>query len=74
MAIGAGKIDFVFLFSAVRKKKLTLYASPFKSWQRVYSYDMAFNLTESEAENILGGEVALWSEQTDSTTLDTRLW
>ncbi|KAG2237196.1 hypothetical protein INT48_006600 [Thamnidium elegans] len=50
------------------------WCSPFKSWQRVYSYDMAFNLTESEAENILGGEVALWSEQTDTTTLDARLW
>lgn len=50
------------------------WCSPFKSWQRVYSYDLTFNLTESEAENVLGGEVALWSEQTDSTTLDVRLW
>ncbi|KAI9361338.1 glycoside hydrolase superfamily [Pilaira anomala] len=50
------------------------WCSPFKSWQRVYSYDMAFNLTETEALNILGGEVALWSEQTDTTTLDVRLW
>ncbi|KAG2190501.1 hypothetical protein INT47_005726, partial [Mucor saturninus] len=50
------------------------WCSPFKSWQRVYSYDMTFNLTETEAENVLGGEVALWSEQTDETTLDARLW
>lgn len=35
---------------------------------------MTFNLTETEAENVLGGEVALWSEQTDETTLDARLW
>lgn len=48
--------------------------SPFKSWQRVYSYDVAFNLTETEAQNILGGEVALWAEQTDETALDVRLW
>ncbi|KAI8642475.1 beta-hexosaminidase 1 precursor [Parasitella parasitica] len=50
------------------------WCSPFKTWQRVYSYDAAFNLTEAEAKNILGGEVALWSEQTDETTLDIRLW
>ncbi|CEP13194.1 hypothetical protein [Parasitella parasitica] len=50
------------------------WCSPFKTWQRVYSYDPAYNLTEAEAKNILGGEVALWSEQTDETTLDIRLW
>ncbi|KAK4516496.1 uncharacterized protein ATC70_011468 [Mucor velutinosus] len=50
------------------------WCSPFKTWQRVYSYDVAFNLTETEAQNILGGEVALWAEQTDETALDVRLW
>ncbi|KAG0182918.1 hypothetical protein DFQ28_003647 [Apophysomyces sp. BC1034] len=50
------------------------WCSPFKSWQRVYSYDLTFNLTKSEAKNVLGGEVALWSEQVDEVSLDTRLW
>ncbi|KAI8997320.1 glycoside hydrolase superfamily [Pilobolus umbonatus] len=50
------------------------WCSPFKTWQRIYSYDLAYNLTQSEAENVLGGEVALWTEQTDSTALDVRLW
>ncbi|KAI8369441.1 glycoside hydrolase superfamily [Radiomyces spectabilis] len=50
------------------------WCSPFKSWQRVYSYDPTFNLTKEEAQNVLGGEVALWSEQSDETVLDARLW
>lgn len=48
--------------------------SPFKTWQRVYSYDLTFNLTETEAQNVLGGEVAMWTEQTDEASLDIRLW
>ena len=48
--------------------------SPFKSWQRVYSYDPTFDLTEGESMNVLGGEVALWSEQADSAVLDSKLW
>ncbi|KAI8977369.1 glycoside hydrolase superfamily [Mycotypha africana] len=50
------------------------WCSPFKSWQRIYSYDLTFNLTDSEAKNVLGGEVALWAEQTDDASLDMRLW
>ncbi|KAI9302278.1 glycoside hydrolase superfamily [Cunninghamella echinulata] len=50
------------------------WCSPFKTWQRVYSYDLTFNLTKEESKSVLGGEVALWSEQTDSTSLDVRLW
>ncbi|KAI7875814.1 hypothetical protein K492DRAFT_182350 [Lichtheimia hyalospora FSU 10163] len=48
--------------------------NPFKTWQRIYSYDMAFNLTQEEAKLVLGGEVALWSEQTDPVGMDSRLW
>ncbi|KAI7901938.1 glycoside hydrolase superfamily [Cokeromyces recurvatus] len=50
------------------------WCSPFKSWQRIYSYDMTYNLTEKESKNVLGGEVAMWTEQVDSTSLDIRLW
>lgn len=48
--------------------------APFKSWQRVYSYDMTYNLTKSEAKSVLGGEVALWSEQSDSAVIDMKIW
>ncbi|KAI9311108.1 glycoside hydrolase superfamily [Dichotomocladium elegans] len=50
------------------------WCSPFKTWQRIYQYDIAFNLTQEEAKNVLGGEVALWTEQTDATSIDGRLW
>jgi hexosaminidase len=35
---------------------------------------MEYNLTAKEAENVLGGETALWSEQSDSVSLDNKLW
>lgn len=50
------------------------WCAPYKTWARIYSYDITFNLTEGEAALVLGGEVALWSEQADETVLDSRLW
>jgi hypothetical protein len=40
----------------------------------VYSYDLEYDLNTTEAEYVLGGEVGLWSEQTDENSLDNRLW
>ncbi|KAI9264831.1 glycoside hydrolase superfamily [Sporodiniella umbellata] len=48
------------------------WCAPFKTWQRIYTYDMTFNITEKS--HVLGGEVALWSEQSGPTVLDARLW
>lgn len=50
------------------------WCSPFKTWQTVYNYDITEGLTEEEKELVLGGEVALWSEQADGTVVDARLW
>ncbi|KAJ3674153.1 hypothetical protein LUZ60_006145 [Juncus effusus] len=50
------------------------WCAPFKSWQRVYDYDILHGLSEKESELVLGGEVALWSEQSDETVMDGRLW
>lgn len=50
------------------------WCGPFKSWQRVYDYDITYGLEEEEAKLVIGGEVALWSEQSDPTVLDARLW
>ncbi|OVA19587.1 Glycoside hydrolase family 20 [Macleaya cordata] len=50
------------------------WCGPFKTWQRVYDYDITYGLTEAEAKLVLGGEVALWSEQADPTVLDARIW
>ncbi|ERN20446.1 beta-hexosaminidase 2 [Amborella trichopoda] len=50
------------------------WCGPFKTWQRIYDYDITYGLTAEEAKLVLGGEVALWSEQADGTVLDPRLW
>ncbi|CAN8306187.1 unnamed protein product [Cochlearia groenlandica] len=51
------------------------WCAPFKTWQNIYNYDITDGLVnEEERKLVLGGEVALWSEQADSTVLDSRLW
>ncbi|XP_074589689.1 beta-hexosaminidase 2 [Curcuma longa] len=50
------------------------WCAPFKSWQRVYDYDITYGLSAAEAALVLGGEVALWSEQADGSVVDGRLW
>ncbi|GFP91409.1 beta-hexosaminidase 2 [Phtheirospermum japonicum] len=50
------------------------WCAPFKTWQTVYNYDITYGLNETEAKMVLGGEVALWSEQADPTVMDSRIW
>lgn len=50
------------------------WCGPFKTWQTIYNYDITYGLNEEEAKLVLGGEVALWSEQADPTVLDARIW
>lgn len=50
------------------------WCAPYKTWQRIYDYDITNNLTEVEARLVMGGEVSLWSEQADETVLDGLLW
>eukprot|EP00249_Psilotum_nudum_P006811 c20078_g2_i1 orf=915-1502(+) len=50
------------------------WCGPYKSWQRIYYYDINFNLTEDEAKLVLGGQVAMWSEQADGKVVDRLVW
>ncbi|XP_035545810.1 beta-hexosaminidase 2-like [Juglans regia] len=50
------------------------WCGPFKTWQTIYNYDITYGLSKEEAKLVLGGEVALWSEQADRTVLDARIW
>jgi len=50
------------------------WCSPTKNWRLVYSHDPAAGLSPAQAELVLGGEVAIWSETIDPVTLDTLLW
>ncbi|KAH8556553.1 putative beta-N-acetylhexosaminidase naga [Umbelopsis sp. PMI_123] len=50
------------------------WCAPYKTWQRIYDYDITEGLTEEEAKHVLGGITPLWSEQSDATTVDSKLW
>ncbi len=50
------------------------YCDPVKNWRYMYSYDPISNLTAEEAKMVVGAEAHMWTEQTDPTNLDKRLW
>ncbi|GJJ77210.1 hexosaminidase [Entomortierella parvispora] len=50
------------------------WCAPYKTWQRMYDYDFTAGLTAAEAKHILGGEAAIWSEQSDSAVIDNKVW
>ncbi|GAA6035914.1 hypothetical protein JCM8097_005160 [Rhodosporidiobolus ruineniae] len=50
------------------------WCDPFKSWQKVYSFDPLANLTASQYKLVLGGQSLLWSEQTSPENLDSQAW
>ncbi|XP_023943280.2 chitooligosaccharidolytic beta-N-acetylglucosaminidase [Bicyclus anynana] len=49
------------------------WCSPYIGWQKVYENSPKV-IAQEYYDQILGGEAALWSEQSDSATLDGRLW
>jgi hexosaminidase len=50
------------------------YCSPVKNWRHVYMYNPLQNITSSLQGMVEGGEVLLWSEQTDPIDVDAKLW
>ena len=50
------------------------YCSPLKNWRHIYVYDPLVNITSDLEHLIEGGEVHLWTEQTDPVDLDQKLW
>ncbi|KAF9186232.1 hypothetical protein BGZ51_002180 [Haplosporangium sp. Z 767] len=42
--------------------------------KRVYSYSLTDKLDEDQQKMVYGGEVCMWTEQTDSSNLDPSLW
>lgn len=49
------------------------WCSPYIGWHKVYQNDMK-TIGGQYYQQILGAEAALWSEQADEYTLDSRLW
>jgi len=57
------------------------WCSPYKGWQTIYQNKPYASNTgnwiitdPNQLKQILGGEVALWSEQADALSMDTRIW
>ncbi|KAM3453976.1 hypothetical protein MY5147_007196 [Beauveria neobassiana] len=50
------------------------WCAPYKTWQRIYDYDFAKNLTAAQAKHIIGASAPLWSEQVDDTIISGKMW
>ncbi|MCJ1349751.1 N-acetyl-glucosamine-6-phosphate deacetylase [Peltigera leucophlebia] len=50
------------------------WCSPTKNWRVMYSYNPLHGIPENLTNLVLGGEVHLWSEQTDEINLDNMIW
>lgn len=50
------------------------YCSPTKNWRLIYSYDPLSGIPANATHLVLGGEVHMWSEQTDGINLDDMIW
>ncbi|XP_030764713.1 probable beta-hexosaminidase fdl isoform X3 [Sitophilus oryzae] len=46
---------------------------PYRPWQTVYNH-RPWQQMRLDKKHIIGGEVCLWSEQVDESSLDSRLW
>lgn len=49
------------------------WCSPYSGWHKIYNQDLK-GIGGARHRQILGSEVALWSEQADDQSLDGRLW
>ncbi|TFB05567.1 Beta-hexosaminidase [Trichoderma ghanense] len=50
------------------------WCAPTKNWRLIYSHDPAAGISASHAKNVLGGELAVWSEMIDASNLDNIIW
>ncbi|CAO3637154.1 unnamed protein product [Cunninghamella blakesleeana] len=50
------------------------WCAPYKTWQRIYSFDPTYNIPKDSPGKVLGIELALWSEQAGPSVLDAKLW
>ncbi|KAL8689286.1 MAG: hypothetical protein Q9224_004673, partial [Gallowayella concinna] len=46
------------------------YCNPYKNWRHMYAYDPVADVPQSRIHQVVGGEVHLWGELTDSVSLD----
>ncbi|KIW73519.1 hypothetical protein PV04_01632 [Phialophora macrospora] len=61
-------------FPSRLKKPYLDYCAPFHNWRHMYTYNPLASIDRALHDGIEGGEVLMWSEQTDSQDLDSKLW
>ncbi|OAV99134.1 hypothetical protein PTTG_09171 [Puccinia triticina 1-1 BBBD Race 1] len=52
----------------------TSWCDPYKTWQKIYSFDPYKNVAPAQHHQVLGGQALLWSEQTDEQNMDAIIW
>ncbi|CCL99454.1 uncharacterized protein FIBRA_01472 [Fibroporia radiculosa] len=50
------------------------WCDPFKTWQYTYTFDPYANLTSDQYHLIMGGQANIWTEQTDSSNIQSIVW
>lgn len=50
------------------------YCAPLKNWRQMYAYDPLTDIAVDKQHLIVGGEVHMWAEQTDSVNFDKNVW
>ncbi|KKK21092.1 N-acetylglucosaminidase [Aspergillus rambellii] len=50
------------------------WCAPYKTWQRIYDYDFTQNLTDAQAQHVIGATAPLWSEQVDDVNVSPMFW
>lgn len=50
------------------------WCAPYKTWQRIYDFDITGGLNDDQKKHILGAEAALWSELADDTNTTPKIW
>ncbi|ODQ54027.1 beta-hexosaminidase beta chain precursor [Saitoella complicata NRRL Y-17804] len=72
--LDCGKGQFIDFQNDTVYYPFTDYCAPTKNWRLIYSFDPIGNLTAEEASMVVGGEINLWTEQTDPANLDRMVW
>lgn len=74
--LDCGKGQFLDFYPASFQEyyPFTDYCSPTKNWRLIYSYDPLYNIPPNSTYLVLGGEIHMWSEQTDPVILDSMIW
>jgi hexosaminidase len=50
------------------------WCQPAKNWRLIYSHDPRAGLSREAAKNVVGGEVAVWTETIDPVSVDSIMW